>query len=242
MARATVAYDKLSAHDLATDSRPGSRQETSCCEIEDSTCGRDQSTGSGIWPLELSSRACSIFLLALLIFAATCVGSFIGNVWSISAIRKFGQPVGLGTCGSTPEEARKNGCIYDVIQIGFMHPQCFDEDLHTRYMKEHNFTFYGDKDGLVVLPIEEVISGQIVDLWTDGGFHLTHCAYMWEKHWRALKNGGVNIAMDARTRDEAHVQHCINWVANPNVTDIQGPRASWTRQRLGIVDCLIGPV
>ncbi|KAK1993244.1 hypothetical protein LX36DRAFT_714763 [Colletotrichum falcatum] len=123
-----------------------------------------------------------------------------------------------------------------------MHPLCFDSALHDKYMSKHNWTFYLDSEGNQEIPVEKVLAGEFEEIWMDGTFHFTHCAYVWEKHWRALEAGGNTLAMDTRARGASHNMHCINFVASPDATYIAGRLSSHIHQRFGLVDCLVGPM
>lgn len=86
-----------------------------------------------------------VCLIVALAFVASLLGSFTGTAYYSAAHSNSIRPVGVGVCGNTTQEAQENGCIYDVLQIAYVHVQCFDEDLHSRYLREHNLTFYGNK-------------------------------------------------------------------------------------------------
>lgn len=150
--------------------------------------------------------------------------------------------ISLGTCGKSPEEARTKGCVFDLFIGSFMHPQCFDESLHDRYMREHSWIFYVDPEGINEIPVEQVLAGEFEEIWMDGTFHYTHCAYVWEKHWRALESGGGIVAMDTRARNGHHNMHCIDFIGAPNSTYVAGRVSSHIHQRFGLVDCVVGPM
>jgi hypothetical protein len=80
------------------------------------------------------------------------------------------------TCGTTPLEARKSGCHFDVISYGWYPPQCWDEELYNDFLRSHNWTWLSTE--YEPLPVEEVQRGEHKRVLTMRGFHLKPVAIL----------------------------------------------------------------
>ena len=67
-------------------------------------------------------------------------------------------------CGNTPEEARKKGCVYDVMMQDWVPEPCYDGLLTERFLASGNFTWYADDKGNI-MPDEEMRKGNHHAAW-----------------------------------------------------------------------------
>lgn len=90
-------------------------------------------------------------------------------------------------CGSTNEEARTNGCIFDNWAYYYVPPACFDaEHLEETSSSEFrlsphaggDFPFYFDKERRNLGPSEANAQASHYMLYAINKFHKAHCLYM----------------------------------------------------------------
>ncbi|KAI1971119.1 hypothetical protein LOZ53_005574 [Ophidiomyces ophidiicola] len=108
-------------------------------------------------------------------------------------------------CGSNSAEARKKGCMYDVMLGGWIHADCYASDLMEKYISRGNYSWFRDQSLTIPMTDEEVRRGDHDVIWTRKFFHYAHCAYLWEMQMRAYREGkpiehGIFL--------EEHTIHC----------------------------------
>lgn len=154
-----------------------------------------------------------------------------------------GAMVSLGYCGRSAQEARALGCVFDFFMGGFSRPACFNADLDQQYWRRYGglLAFFRDAAGTAPMTADEVRAGDWAEMWLSGTYHYAHCAYMWEKHFRALAGGRRAFAMDSQTRSGKHIFHCTGFVGRPNATYFLDPVGTHIKQSW-IHDCIYGPM
>lgn len=184
----------------------------------------------------LQYRAIGIGLITLFVIFGG--GSFLA--WAL-----FPSPsptavpfVNLGMCGATPAEARDNGCVFDLMMSGWLHPACYDRDLSDTFLRENNWTFYREREAINVIPEEEARLGEYQTIFVKGNFHYQHCAYLWAKQIRAKTR--FPLVLDSATRSEEHSGHCVKLVGNPNVTKVELPTGTRLNRSTWKLQCMIG--
>jgi len=108
-------------------------------------------------------------------------------------------------CGYSPEEARNNGCVYDVMMQDWVPEPCYDSVLTEKYLAEGNYTWYGDGDGNTTISLEDMRKGEHGAAWMATSYHKAHCVFSWNKIIRALRNNR-GISQELLSYD--HVLHC----------------------------------
>lgn len=111
-------------------------------------------------------------------------------------------------CGTTPEEARANGCIYEPMQRSWIPKRCYTPEPGGEYHPFDDRTWYYDKNRT------KQITGSGLDLLRNGEeivaytreFHNEHCLYCWRKMATALHDRMPYI--DTKTFDLHHATHC----------------------------------
>jgi len=113
-------------------------------------------------------------------------------------------------CGTSTEEARSNGCVYDILANHYVHESCFDEISTQSYMNEGtSWIGYLEKNKTTQLTtIEEM--GDYDVYWTSQRDHIVHCGEMWKRQYRAFTQNWRYI--DAITANEEHTFHCANYL------------------------------
>ncbi|EUC26781.1 hypothetical protein COCCADRAFT_113394 [Bipolaris zeicola 26-R-13] len=144
----------------------------------------------------------------------------------------------MGECGRTPEQCAKNGCIFDLMMSGWVHPPCYDEELSNQFLRENNFAFFHDGAGTQPLSEAEARLGLYRTIYTNGTFHYQHCTYLWAKQLRArLKKPCV---LDSDSRSVEHVQHCLHRAGAPNATQVVLQTGTTLHAGSWQLDCIIG--
>jgi len=108
-------------------------------------------------------------------------------------------------CGGTPDEARANGCVYDVMMQLWTPPECMDAALSQRYLDAGNWTWYANADATKIYTDEEIRKGEHDVVYVAQSYHRHHCIFAWERLVRAMRNQGPLIT-ELISYD--HVMHC----------------------------------
>ncbi|KAH8678360.1 hypothetical protein BX600DRAFT_507311 [Xylariales sp. PMI_506] len=113
-------------------------------------------------------------------------------------------------CGTSTEEARSKGCVYDILANHYVHNSCFDEVSTKSYMDEGtSWMGYLEKNKTTQLKTLEEMGDYDV-YWTSQRDHIVHCGEMWKRQYRAFTQNWRYI--DAITANEEHTFHCANYL------------------------------
>ncbi|EFX03870.1 hypothetical protein CMQ_798 [Grosmannia clavigera kw1407] len=113
-------------------------------------------------------------------------------------------------CGTSTEEARSRGCVYDILANHYVHKSCFDETSTKSYMDEGtSWMGYLEKNKTTQLTTLEEMGDYDV-YWTSQRDHIVHCGEMWKRQYRAFTQNWRYI--DAITANEEHTFHCANYL------------------------------
>lgn len=108
-------------------------------------------------------------------------------------------------CGSTPDEARAAGCVFDVMMQLWTPPECMDSPLSERFLEKGNWTWYADSNAEHSYSDEEIRKGNHDVVYVAQSYHRHHCIFAWERLVRAMRNQGPLIE-ELISYD--HVMHC----------------------------------
>ncbi|KAF6840964.1 hypothetical protein CMUS01_03737 [Colletotrichum musicola] len=151
------------------------------------------------------------------------------------------EPVSLGKCPPDWREAKARGCVYDFVLSTWMHPKCFNEEMHERYlgyMRWRNTTFWYERERINQVPFDVAAAGEHGEIFTDGTVHHMHCSYVWDRityasHFKPR-------VLDSLCRDPKHVDHCILYNGVPQSWEIDMPNITRVYNEPHEVDCLVG--
>ena len=141
----------------------------------------------------------------------------------------------VGNCGNSSEEARAKGCIFDVMSILWVTPECYDSELAKEFKKQwdHEWWAHRKADPEDQVPYDVVSKGEWTYLWVEWQYHQLHCTFMWRKMHRAILN---HWPMEDRLISWGHTLHCEDMLVNwPEYQ----PREINTRTVLGYAKCLL---
>ncbi|KAL2060604.1 hypothetical protein VTL71DRAFT_9245 [Oculimacula yallundae] len=161
-----------------------------------------------------------------------------GSVISSTYLSALPASTSMGECGRTPDEARQNGCVFDLMMSGFVHPPCYDQELSDRFLRENNFAFFWDREGTKQFTEAEARLGNYKIMYTNGTFHYQHCAYIWAKQVRARRKSVY--VLDSQSRSVEHVEHCFQRLGSPNISQIQLQTGTKLHGSTWRLDCITG--
>lgn len=108
-------------------------------------------------------------------------------------------------CGETVAEARSLQCKVDVMDLGWVHPHCWDEEFLDEYAPPDKWRFGLDEEFRTTLSQAQISTGDFEDPWVTNNYHGAHCTYALRKMARAAALGEhVNLRMS----HVRHTHHC----------------------------------
>ena len=108
-------------------------------------------------------------------------------------------------CGSNADEARAQGCVFDVMMQEWTSPECYDSELTEHYLARNNWTWYSDASGERTMSDEEIRLGNHLVVFAIQDYHKKHCVFTWEKLIRALRTDSQVLE---KLISYDHVTHC----------------------------------
>ena len=167
----------------------------------------------------LSEWAMRIFVLAgaaLIIIAATIVViTTIRPSNHVTRETSSVNPEQILECGTTPDEARARGCVFDVMHYSWIPAPCYNASLSQQYwevLTSLGIEFWNDTTKLHVLPYEEILAAKHEFVYTSWLLHLKHCQYLLHRQIQSLVYG---LPLDNLLRNESHAVHCLEEVRHP---------------------------
>lgn len=130
-------------------------------------------------------------------------------------------------CGSTPNEARMDGCQFQLWSYSWVPSECFDHDLQHSFLQvaisSEGWSYYSSRSGTEedVIDTGVVMGGGQDHIFTSWGQHYWHCVFYQRKFFSmVLGNEGLGLdMMTTRDRDEPHALSCQRWLADPKAYD-----------------------
>lgn len=108
-------------------------------------------------------------------------------------------------CGKSDTEARSLHCEFDVMDLGWVHPRCWDQDLLDEYAPPNRWIFGWDKDHQEPITQAQASTGNVNTLWVRNDYHAVHCVYAFHKMAKAVAQGRP---VNKRAHQLAHAHHC----------------------------------
>lgn len=113
-------------------------------------------------------------------------------------------------CGSSPDEARQRGCIYEPMQRAWIPPECYFPEPSADYDTFRDRVWYEDSALTIEMDAQGLESGDVEVAYTRY-WHDEHCAYVLRKLALAVTMGKHMInALPLRSE---HFNHCALSIA-----------------------------
>ena len=167
---------------------------------------------SGVEHLHLAKTSMARYLVIVLVFMATLLSTAVllnmpsaGSSQDGSAMSIRQHEKTHDQCGSTPDEAVKRDCRFDVMSFSWLPIRCFDSQLTDEFLALHDWHWYLDTTGKQEVPAKQVELGTQDKLFVTWEYHLNHCTYMWKKLHRAMLHEGP---IDSYIGNYNHTLHC----------------------------------
>jgi hypothetical protein len=120
----------------------------------------------------------------------------------------------LQPCGTTATTARASGCIFDLLTLSWLAPQCYDADLSAEFLEVASEPFYYDMEATRQIPDYETLSERTEESFTTRRYHIFHCSYGWRMMHRALERGRV---LESGLSGYHHTEHCTRALMNTSI-------------------------
>ncbi|KAF4918579.1 hypothetical protein CGCVW01_v008739 [Colletotrichum viniferum] len=230
MEKQTILNEQRESEDT-TAGRSSYHDETDSVEYTSEVIAKRKAHRSRIW---------SVIGKAALIPAAFAI-FYLGRATHDMTPSRPPEPISLGKCSPDWKESKARGCVYDFVLSTWMHPKCFNEEMHERYlayMKWRDTTFWYERERINEVPSDVAAKGEHGEIFTDGTVHHMHCSYVWDRityasHFKPR-------VLDSLCRDPKHVEHCILYNGIPQSWEIDLPNITRVYNEPHEVDCLIG--
>lgn len=212
-----------------------------CSSASDgSPVGHKNSSGKRKRPRDRLARTCKLALLPAIVGV---IMFFVGRMTHDMPMpfASSSDPVSLGLCSPDWHESKRRGCVYDFILSTWMHPQCFDKEMHETYLdllRRKNTTFWYEKQRINEVPWEVAVSGEHPQIFSDGKVHHLHCSYVLDRAIHLSKR--KPLVLDSLSRKEEHIQHCLVYNGIPFSWEIDSPNVTRVYNEPYEVDCLVG--
>ena len=155
-------------------------------------------------------QGATILLVAVILLA--------GLTWSIIEARYYRPTRYVSTlrsdCGNSVEEAKANGCHFDMMSWLWLPHECFDAELVEEFIQLRDWKWYTHNRGFEEdrVPVADVRTGIYDSLWAPQEYHMWHCTYMWKKMHRAILRHGP---IDNDIAGYNHTLHCEKMLLEP---------------------------
>ncbi|KAH6675053.1 hypothetical protein B0J14DRAFT_27465 [Halenospora varia] len=122
----------------------------------------------------------------------------------------LGNDLAYQDCGTTPAEAKAQGCIFDRINYGWTPPACLDTELEDSTYREAmkrggEWRWYLDSNTTQEIPQDWEDLSKQTHVWTEHRYHVLHCLYTWKILHRAAMRDSVIYAF---VGNYGHTTHC----------------------------------
>lgn len=142
-------------------------------------------------------------------------------------------PHALKPCGTTAAEARAAGCIFDLLTLAWLAPECYDADLSAEFLEEASEPFYYDPEGKHLIENYNILSERTEFSWTTRKYHMYHCSYGWRMMHKMIEKGAM---LESGLSSYHHTEHCTDNLLNQSNTHYPMEKVM-TRVEIMYPDC-----
>lgn len=135
----------------------------------------------------------------------------------------------MDQCGTTADEARARGCIFETTGFSWVTKECYDpvvEEAFLKHIATNDIKLFRDRNYTREVPMEEVRLGNGQGFYVFQEYHVAHCMFLIEKLHRALLDGKP---VDGYTMPFVHTEHCIKQAMLPPGARKDDHQASYTK-------------
>ncbi|KAJ6442620.1 ENTH domain-containing protein [Purpureocillium lavendulum] len=113
-------------------------------------------------------------------------------------------------CGSSVEEAKQLGCLFDELSFAWQPPACYDGETIGEFLAAGSWEFFADEDSTEPVPHDQLaLTAEPVHVTFR--FHVAHCMFLRRQMVRLLRRGA---AMDSHIGAYKHTVHCGKTMLN----------------------------
>ena len=179
------------------------------------------------WIRTTSLLFAGMMMASILWTLGLCLHPEFSPIHSQTGLRAIPSSTPTRHCGSTPNEARINGCQFQLWSYSWVPSECFNHDLQTSFLDKvissEGWSYYSSPRGSEADIVDTgiVMGGGRDNLFTTWGQHYWHCVYYQRKFFSImLGNEGLRLdMMTTRDKDEHHALSCQRWIADPKAYD-----------------------
>ncbi|UNI23115.1 hypothetical protein JDV02_008953 [Purpureocillium takamizusanense] len=113
-------------------------------------------------------------------------------------------------CGSSAEEARRQGCRFDELSLAWQAPACYDKETIDEFLAAGDWEFFADEHSTETVPHDELALAQ-EPVHVTLQFHIAHCLFSRRQMVRLLLRGA---AMDTHLGAYRHTDYCGKTMLN----------------------------
>ncbi|RDW81843.1 hypothetical protein BP6252_02955 [Coleophoma cylindrospora] len=123
-------------------------------------------------------------------------------------------------CGSSPTEARLQGCKWSAATFAWYPSECYDSELENEFLQAENIQHWYATDSLAggeEYSPAAVLRGDILIAYMPMAYHKLHCVLAGKKLYRALMGEAL---FDNYVLTKGHLEHCghfMLWEDHPPV-------------------------
>lgn len=129
-------------------------------------------------------------------------------------------------CGTSADEARSRGCIFELTGSSWVTPECYDPVTEQEFLSFKDWHYYRDFNYTEEVPISEVRQGNGNGYFVHHDYHQAHCGFLLKKMHRAV-NAGRKV--DGLIKALSHTTHCIEWMLDPPMEHFNIPQFAYTK-------------
>lgn len=140
-----------------------------------------------------------------------------------------GGPMELGgsqPCGSYPTQAQDLGCVFDMMNFGWTPPECYYEDISSKFFARGPWRWYLDTNMTVEIPQRYASLGRVVEVYTTRGYHIEHCK--WAEAMVKLAEENDDVLIPGVLAPLAHRTHCPMLIEESDGKPLEEV-TTWTR-------------
>ncbi|TLD32966.1 hypothetical protein PspLS_00023 [Pyricularia sp. CBS 133598] len=119
----------------------------------------------------------------------------------------------LVKCGGSTEEAKANGCHYDILLNHWVPEQCRDQEWVDEYKEDETWTGFADEARTQKIQGIDAMSNRD-HYFTSTRDHVNHCVQLWKKQFLMLYE---ERNIDTISASWGHTEHCSQFLLD--VTD-----------------------